>query len=142
MAILRFVILAFLTAYSYSMGHQPGGLNAFGTFVSFLIILVGPAFYMLPTIEAKLRNHENIGSVALLNLFLGWTFLGWVAAYIWAFKKPTTVTLQSAQPAPPPASPAPDAAGDDLKTCPFCAEKIKSQAVKCRYCGSDLASSS
>jgi Superinfection immunity protein len=50
-----------------------GGAVLFGV----LILL---SLYFLPTIVAKLRGVPNFGSVAVLNLFLGWTFIGWVVA--------------------------------------------------------------
>ena len=40
--------------------------------------------YFLPDWIAQSRGHPNRGSIFVLNLFLGWTFLGWVAALIWA----------------------------------------------------------
>jgi hypothetical protein len=42
------------------------------------------ALYMLPAIVALARFHHNSASIFLVNFFLGWTFLGWVAALVWA----------------------------------------------------------
>ena len=41
------------------------------------IILVG--MYLLPTIIAWSRRHQ-VGMVAVINVFLGWTIIGWVVA--------------------------------------------------------------
>jgi len=66
MFVVRFIVLAFLVAYSWSMGQiPPDGLNAFGKFVATLFFLAAPALYLLPTIEAWLRNHPNLGAIAL-----------------------------------------------------------------------------
>jgi hypothetical protein len=38
--------------------------------------------YFLPSIIA--HNKTNFGGVFVLNLLLGWTFVGWIIALIWA----------------------------------------------------------
>ena len=43
------------------------------------------AFYMLPTVAAKARRHRNSAAIALTNILLGWTVIGWIIALIWAF---------------------------------------------------------
>lgn len=138
MFVVRLLVLAFLAAYSYGMNSIPAGeLNGFGKLIAFSGVITVPLLYMLPTIEAKLRNHRNIASIALTNLFLGWTLIGWVVALVWAFKNPEHVV---------PSGPLVDVGSStqssqeeaDTKTCPYCAETVKAQAIKCKHCGSDL----
>lgn len=42
------------------------------------------AIYFIPTIVAVARHHRNTLAIFLVNFFLGWTFIGWVATLIWA----------------------------------------------------------
>lgn len=49
--------------------------------MDFLAILVVVVLgYFFPTIIAASRSHHQTGMVAVLNIFLGWTFIGWVVA--------------------------------------------------------------
>jgi hypothetical protein len=48
------------------------------------VILLVFTIYFLPSIIASCRGHHNLAAIIALNLFLGWTFLGWVAAIVWA----------------------------------------------------------
>ena len=53
-------------------------------------LLLGVLLYFLPSIVG--RHKTNATAIFMLNLFLGWTFLGWVLALVWA------CTKDSAQP--------------------------------------------
>ena len=41
--------------------------------------------YFLPTIVAWCRWHRNEYVIGMLNTFLGWTFIGWAIALVWAY---------------------------------------------------------
>ena len=51
---------------------------------SLLLFLVLVAIYFLPSLIAY--NKSFGGQVFVLNFFLGWTFIGWVIALVWAMK--------------------------------------------------------
>lgn len=44
-------------------------------------ILIG---YFLPTIIALVKKKKNKGAIALVNILLGWTLIGWLWALIWS----------------------------------------------------------
>lgn len=47
-------------------------------------LLFGIALYFLPAIIAAARQTHNATGILLINIFLGWTFVGWVVALVMA----------------------------------------------------------
>ena len=44
--------------------------------------------YFVPTIIGAGKQHKSLGPIMALNLLAGWSFIGWVAALIWALTEP------------------------------------------------------
>lgn len=59
-------------------------LGAIFTLASLFGLIVGLVLLFLPTVVARSRNHPNAGAIFLVNLFFGWTFIGWVVSLLWA----------------------------------------------------------
>ena len=56
-----------------------------GAIIGFFFIGIAILCYFLPVICAGMRGHHNALAIGILNVFLGWTFLGWIIALVWAF---------------------------------------------------------
>jgi Superinfection immunity protein len=54
-----------------------------------IALLVVLCLYFLPAIVAVARKVRHQGSVVVINLFLGWTFIGWVVALAMACRTRT-----------------------------------------------------
>jgi hypothetical protein len=57
-----------------------------------VVLSVVTLLYLLPTSIAIARTRSNTGAIFVLNLFLGWTLVGWVIALVWSVaedKKPS-----------------------------------------------------
>ena len=52
--------------------------------IAAVVLIVLAALYFAPSVVAVLRRHHNALAIFAVNLLLGWTFLGWVAALVWA----------------------------------------------------------
>jgi hypothetical protein len=54
----------------------------------------GFVMYFLPTIIAAIRSKRDTLAIFLLNLFLGWSVIGWIVALIWAAKNDVPVVVR------------------------------------------------
>jgi Superinfection immunity protein len=59
---------------------QGGGI---GALLIFIIIA-----YFIPTVIAVLRKHKDGPAIFAVNLFFGWSVVGWFIAFIWALSDP------------------------------------------------------
>ena len=90
-------------------------------------MLVSLFLYFLPAFLA--RNKSNFTAVLLVDLFLGWTFIGWIVALIMALSsdppRQIAAPMPSAAPPPQPAA-----------TTLFCTACGKPCVVNARFCSS------
>ena len=47
-------------------------------------VLGALTLYLIPSIEADARNSQDAYAITLVNVLLGWTVIGWIAALMWA----------------------------------------------------------
>jgi hypothetical protein len=66
-----------------------------------LLLLPFGAIHFLPTIIAALRNLRSVVGIFLVNLFLGWTVIGWVVALVWALSSDRKLVYTYAPPMRP-----------------------------------------
>lgn len=77
------VVVVFLLIYEAMTIKDPPEISRFllgGIVFSALLIV-----YFLPTLVAYTRKHTNAVAILILNIFTGWTFVGYIVALVWAF---------------------------------------------------------
>lgn len=55
-----------------------------GDVFTYFIIAGLAVSYFIPSFIAGSRKHRSGMAIVALNVFLGWTFLGWVGSLIWS----------------------------------------------------------
>lgn len=117
-------IVAGIVFEAFTLLVDRGGVTTnLGAALAIASFPIGVALYFAPLICAKLREQHNIGVILLVNLFLGWTLVGWVVALAFAFADRKEDVVQPA--------------GPEMK-CPMCAEMVKAEAKICRFCGHEF----
>ena len=49
--------------------------------IMLMLVLI---LYMLPTLIAFGREHPRRGEIAVINIVIGWTLIGWIIVFLWA----------------------------------------------------------
>lgn len=77
---IALLVIAGAAAIAVIVADQMGLLTPVNT----VVLFVSLGLYLLPTLIAVHRQHRNSLAIAVLNLLAGWTFIGWIAAIVWA----------------------------------------------------------
>jgi hypothetical protein len=74
-------------------------LSAFVALGALVGVVFSLALFFLPSLVARSRRHPNVLPIFLVNLFFGWTFIGWMVSLIWACTRPAATLLYAPYPA-------------------------------------------
>lgn len=74
MVMMGFIKPVFSFSYSY----------ATDIIIVSMSVVAACFIYMIPTCVAASRKHRNTMAIAVLNLFFGWTLLGFVGCLVWS----------------------------------------------------------
>ena len=84
---LIFLLASLLPGITFGAGVEETAAPqdvALGILVMGLILLSGLVMYFLPGIMASIRKCRATRQIWLINILLGWTFFGWIAALVMA----------------------------------------------------------
>lgn len=88
MAVALVLVIALVLVVSREESPRGAGADfvATATSVATGLAVIGLLLflYLIPTFIAHRRRHPNAASITALNILLGWAFVGWVAALVWA----------------------------------------------------------
>jgi hypothetical protein len=71
--------------------RRPVPVTTGGVLIAILVSFVTVG-YLAPWSIAYARHHQKQTPIFLINLLLGWTLIGWLAALIWAFSSDVELT--------------------------------------------------
>ncbi|HEU0196749.1 MAG TPA: superinfection immunity protein [Nevskiaceae bacterium] len=98
----------------------------------------GLLVYCFPLLLALNRKHPHGAWIAVFDLFLGWTLIGWLGALLWAYRgsgsgpKRNLDRLHGADTATQVS------VSPQRRLCPYCGQELSQAASVCDSCGSDL----
>ena len=105
--LLRLIIVGVLFAFAFIVVGVGLARNTTELLapLHLLLFALAVAIYLFPTVLAFYRDCKATAWIAVVNVFLGWTILGWFVAIGWAAsgkigKPPTVIAIPPGQAVP------------------------------------------
>lgn len=84
---IQIIVSVFVLTFIVGMFGSQSMMSLLG---SLGYVLSFCAIYFMPSIVAYLNKAKSFSAIFVLNLFLGWTLIGWIIALVWALKNEKT----------------------------------------------------